>query len=55
MKTLYRNNWIEIIFVKAVMIGAAYDDGAVILFLGPITFSFKAWMIDRKPKSFNQL
>ena len=57
MKTLFRNNTIELSLVKGLLAGIGYDDGRIIIMIGMFVIEIKTWAFNRKshPKSFNEL
>ena len=57
MKTLFRNNTIELSLVKGLLAGIGYDEGKIIIMIGMFTLEIKTWAFNRKPrpKSFNKL
>ena len=50
MKTLLRNNYIELSLVKAIVVGVGKADDTYALFLGCLVLEIKPWMFKRKPK-----
>ena len=57
MKTLFRNNYVELFVVKALVVGVGKTDDTYALFLGCLVFEIKPWMFKRKPrpKAFNEI
>lgn len=57
MKTLFRNNTIELALIKGLLVGMGYEDGKIIIVIGMLTLEIKTWAFNRKPrpKSFNEL
>ena len=51
MKTLFRNNWIELQVIKGLVFGIAENDGELVVLVGPLTVCIKTWvMFKRKRK-----
>ncbi len=50
MKTLFRNNYVELFVVKALVVGVGKTDDTYALFLGCLVFEIKPWAFKRKPK-----
>ena len=50
MKTLIRNNYIELSLVKALVVGVGKSDDAYALFLGCLVLEIKPWAFKRKSK-----
>ncbi len=48
MKTLFRNNWIELQVIKGLVFGIAINDGELVILVGPLTVCVKTWMISRR-------
>lgn len=48
MKTLFRNNWIELQVIKGLVFGIAINDGELVVLVGPLTVCVKTWMISRR-------
>ncbi len=57
MKTLLRTNYVELLLVKAFVLGVGKTDDTYAIFLGCIVIDIKPWMFKRKPrpKAFNEI
>lgn len=50
MKTLFRNNYVEVLLVKALVFGMGKTDDTYALFLGCVAIDIKPWAFNRKTK-----
>ena len=50
MKTLFRNNYVELSLVKAIAVGVGKTDDTYALFLGCVVLEIKPWAFSRKSK-----
>ena len=50
MKTLFRNNWIELQLIKGLVFGAAVNDDELVILVGPLTVCIRMWVITKRKR-----
>lgn len=50
MKTLFRNNWIELQVIKGLVFGAAVNDDELVILVGPLTVCIRMWKLFKRKR-----